>query len=255
MNNIRTEFITEAIKNNQVVRFAKFGDGEYACCLGEQGQNCDGDIYFPELSRALKEAFLILAQTPNTYLGEWREQVPHDFYANLFSTRTGKNPMMISWVDYHLLLRSSHQHDVEDFQRAHEKHMYNFVEAIRNSTRKKIYVCNQQNARLCQVFNAEHVEIPENCWVLKYKEVFEQIIRLCTPDTIVLFSGGLCSKVAIADLARHAPTVTCLDVGSSFDCLARGTQSRSYQFNYFEEINYYSGLLPENWLATTPLKK
>jgi len=132
MDHIRTEFITEAIKKNQVVRFAKFGDGEYACCLGQQGQNCDGDVYFPELSRALNEAFIILAQTPNTYLGEWREQVPHEFYANLFSTRTGK------------------------------------------------------------------------------------------------------------------------DLGSSFDCLARGTPSRAYQFHFFKEVDYYAGLLPQNWLATTP---
>jgi len=252
MDSIRTEFITEAIKNNQVVRFAKFGDGEYACSLGYQGANCDGDIYFPELSNALKEAFIILAQTPNTYLGEWREKIPHEFYANLFFTRTGKDPELIPWVDYHLFIRSSHEHDVEDFRRAHEKHMYNFVEAIRNSPRKKIYVCNQQNARLCQVFEAEHIEIPENCWILKYKEVFEQILKSSTPDAIVLFSGGLCSKVAIADLARHAPTITCLDIGSSFDCLARGRPSRSYQFNYFEEVYYYAGLLPHNWLITTP---
>ena len=30
MDSIRTEFITEAIKKNEVVRFAKFCDGEYA---------------------------------------------------------------------------------------------------------------------------------------------------------------------------------------------------------------------------------
>jgi hypothetical protein len=253
MDLIRTEFITEAIKNNQVVRFAKFGDGEYACSLGQKGSNCDGDVYFPELSRALNEAFIILAQSPNTYLGMWHDEPAVKFYVELLQNRTGKS--QVPWVDYHLLLRSAHRHRADDYERAQSKVMYNFVEAIRKSPRKKIYVCNQQNARICQVFEAEHLEIPENCWVLKYKEVFEQIIRLCTPDTIVLFSGGLCSKVAIADLARHAPTVTCLDVGSSFDCLARGTQSRSYQFNYFEEIDYYSGLLPGNWLATTPLKK
>jgi hypothetical protein len=102
------------------------------------------------------------------------------------------------------------------------------------------------------VFEAEHIEIPENCWVLKYQQVFEQILRSATPDAIVLFSGGLCSKVAIADLARHAPTVTCLDLGSSFDCLARGTPSRAYQFHFFEEVDYYKGLLPVNWIQTTP---
>jgi hypothetical protein len=249
MDNIRTEFITEAIKNNDVVRFAKFGDGEYACSIGQEGANCDGDVYFPELSKALNEAFIILAQTPNTYIGMWHDNTAVKFYEQLLQNRTGKS--QIPWVDYHLLLRSNDRIR-GDYERAQTKVMYNFVESIRNSSRKKIYVCSQQNARLCQVFEAEHVEIPENCWVLKYKEVFEQILKASTPDAIVLFSGGLCSKVAIADLARHAPTVTCLDVGSSFDCLARGAPSRAYQFHFFEEVDYYAGLLPQNWLTTTP---
>ena len=180
----------------------------------------------------------------------WHDEPAVKFYEELLQNRTGKS--QVPWVDYHLLLRSGHRHRADDYERAQTKVMYNFVEAIRNSPRKKIYVCNQQNARLCQVFEAEHVEIPENCWVLKYQQVFEQILRSATPDAIVLFSGGLCSKVAIADLARHAPTITCLDVGSSFDCLARGAPSRSYQFHFFEEVDYYSGLLPQNWLTTTP---
>ena len=242
---IQLEFITESIINNKVIRFAKFGDGEYGSSIGNSGANCDSDVLFPELGVALNKAFVILAKTSNTYIGMWPLKRNIEFYENLYKP--------VPWVQYMILLRSNPENDVEDYKRAHEAHMYNFVKAIQDCPRKKIYVCNQKNARLCSVFRSEHVLIPKNCWFLKYNEIMKTILRMCTPDTIVLFSGGICSKVAIAELAEKMPTVSALDIGSSFDCLARGKETRSYQFNYQQEIAYYNDLLPNNWLDTIPL--
>jgi hypothetical protein len=74
---------------------------------------------------------------------------------------------------------------------------------------------------------------------------------MCDPDSIVIFSSGLCSKVAIADLVETFPEITCFDFGSSFDLLSRGVQTRSYQGSFEDEVNYYKDILPENWVEET----
>lgn len=243
---VDTNFFTACINANKPVRFVKWGDGEHACCVGQNGENCDGDKYFPELGEAMRVAFLKLALYPNTYYGRWHLG-PNDahvaaFYNLLWEKLTGRSPAEVPWVNYHCLLR--------DAERGRKPDMRNLVRAIQSNKRKKIYVCNKENARLCKVFGADHVEVPKNCWFLYYDKVMEDIKSKLTPDCIVLFSAGLCTKVAIGNLVEANPGITCLDLGSSFDCLARGTPSRSYQGSYQEEVAYYVDVLPEGWVTS-----
>ena len=245
---IDTNYFTACINANKPVRFVKWGDGEYACAVGQEGANCDGDKYFPELGEAMRTAFLKLAQIPNTFFGRWHLG-PNDthvssFFTLLWETIKGRPASEIPWVNYHCLLR--------DAERGRKPDMLNFVKAIRSNQRKKIYVCNEKNARLCKVFGAEHVEVPMNCWFTYYEKIMEEIKSKITPDCIVLFSAGLCSKVAVGNLVESNPDITCLDLGSSFDCLARGTPSRSYQSSFDQEVAYYASVLDADWAVTTP---
>ena len=246
---IDTPFFTDCLRNQIPVSFVKMGDGEYACALGEQGQNCDGDVYFPELGSALRKAFLDLAQHENVYIGRWH-MTPGDrhvanWFNDYFEQQTKKSSDNIPWVNYHCFIKDS--------ERAQKSDIFNFVKAIQEDTRKKIYVCNEWNARMCDVFRAEHVLVPPNCWITKYDSVMNDILSKLTPDAIVLFSAGICTKVAIANLLQLCPTLTCLDIGSNFDCLARGKSTRAYQGNFFQEFDYYKDLLPRNWLESTEL--
>lgn len=233
---IDTNYFTDCINANMPVRFIKWGDGEYSCASGGQG-----DKYFPDLGKGLQSAFVNLVSKSNTYFGRWHLG-PNDAHVSAYFNTFWK-PDEIPWVNYHCLLR--------DAERGKKKDMLHFVKAIRDNKRKKIYVCNAQNARLCQVFGAEHVEIPPNCWYLFYDNIMAEIQSRLTPDCIVLFSAGLCAKVAISELVESNPSITCLDVGSSFDCLARGTPSRSYQGSFMSEVAYYAEVLPAEWVLST----
>lgn len=240
---VDTNYFTACLNANRPVRFVKWGDGEYACVIGEQGANCDGDKYFPELGIAMQRAFLKLANKPNVFYGRWH-LTPNDahvarFFNQFWEKNIGRSAAEIPWANYHCLLR--------DAERGRKPDMLNFVKAIQKNPRKKIYVCNRQNAKLCKVFGADHVEVPPNCWYLFYDQVMEEIKKKSTDDCIVLFSAGLCSKVAVAELVEAYPGITCLDLGSSFDCLARGTPSRSYQGSFQEEMVYYAEVLPADW--------
>ena len=244
---IDTNYFTACINANKPVRFVKWGDGEYACAVGQQGENCDGDKYFPELGGAMQLSFLKLAQCSNTFFGRWHLG-PNDAFVSIFFNllweKNGRPISEIPWVNYHCLLR--------DAERARKPDMLNFVKAIQSNPRKKIYVCNTKNARLCELFGAEHVEVPMNSWFLYYEKIMEMIKSKVTPDCIVLFSSGLCSKVAISSLVESNPGITCLDLGSSFDCLARGTPSRSYQSSFNEEVAYYASVLDADWVVSMP---
>ena len=239
---IDTHFFTACIKADKPVRFVKFGDGEFACAAGQQGENCDGDQYFPELGDGLRRAFCDLAVTPNCYIGRWhlKDRYVSDFFEKVFNTNTQKSTELIPWVNYHCLLK--------DEERSHRQDMFYLVKAIQESPRKKIYVCNESNARLCRVFGATHVAIPPRCWITEYESVLKQILAACEPNSIVMFSAGLCTKVAVANLLQMIPTLTCLDFGSSFDLLARGKSTRSYQGSYETEKAYYKDLLPADWV-------
>lgn len=241
---VDTNFFTACINANKPVRFIKWGDGEFQICIGDQGANCDGDIYFPELGEKIRIAFLKLAFIPNTYYGCWHtsgfDGRVKRFFDSMWETLVKLPASYVPWVHYHCLLR--------DAERGRKPDMLNLMKAIQANQRKKIYVCNKKNSKLCRVINAEHVEVPEKCWFLHYDTVMQDIKSKITPDCIILFSAGLCTKAAIAELVETNPGITCLDFGSSFDCLTRGITSRSYQGSFQEEVAYYSEILPADWI-------
>lgn len=241
---IDTNFFTACINANKPVRFIKWGDGEFQLALGDSGQNCDGDVYFPELGEKIRIAFIKLALIPNTYFGCWHtsgfDGRVKRFFDSMWELLTKLSPSYIPWVHYHCLLR--------DAERSKKPDMLNLLRAIKDNKRKKIYVSNKKNKKLCRVLDADHVEVPPNSWFLYYDKIMEEIKSKITPDCIILFSSGLCTKAAISDLVESNPGITCLDFGSAFDCLTRGIQSRSYQRDFMEEVVYYSDILPADWV-------
>lgn len=50
-------FVSEVLSGNKV-SFARFGDGEFFCIAGRNGNNCDGHKYYPDLGERLKEVLL-----------------------------------------------------------------------------------------------------------------------------------------------------------------------------------------------------
>lgn len=63
------EDFVQRIKGRSAFAFSRWGDGEWACVLGESGETCDGQRYSARLSRELTN---VLRARPKYYLGMQR---------------------------------------------------------------------------------------------------------------------------------------------------------------------------------------
>lgn len=50
------EYYIEKINSKDNFSFTRWGDGEWFCTIGKNGQNCDGHKYFPEMRESLNNA-------------------------------------------------------------------------------------------------------------------------------------------------------------------------------------------------------
>jgi len=66
------------------------------------------------------------------------------------------------------------------------------------------------------------------------------------PCNIILTSGGMASKVLIADLMLENDKNIYIDIGSALDLIATKKDSRGYM-HYDEMKHYFNDLLPNNW--------
>jgi hypothetical protein len=125
--------------------------------------------------------------------------------------------------------------------------MRKFVSFIKNSKRKKIYLCNSTNNRLKEFFNIDEIiNIPPRNWSNNYSTIKKEVERVLEKNCILLTSGGLCSKVLINDLTNQYK-ISCIDLGSGFDFLGSKRMSRDHKHSLQEELNYYIEFIPSIW--------
>jgi len=150
-----------------------------------------------------------------------------------------ENGLSVPWCSYYLVMN-------DDCFLKHDC-MYKFVEFIVNTKRKKIIVANSQNTKMKDFFRANtYITIPSQSWSYEYDKWLKDVESEIEENAILLISGGLCSKVLIDEITdRH--NITCIDLGSSFDLLARKEKSRPWQHSYEDELNYYKDFIPEDW--------
>jgi MoaA/NifB/PqqE/SkfB family radical SAM enzyme len=216
--------------------FSRYGDGEYICAFEEWSQyggaNIDNDPYTPKLSEALRESFKYMANIRNAYIGEWPKAVPS--WESLTSARA-------RWVPYETLLINGFSNDKK----------LSIYKAIKESSKKKIVVCNESLVKSKALLNADHlVLVPFNNWFdTGFADVLHRISSLIREDGnhILITCAGMSSKVLICELVKRFPKGTYLDVGSCLDVLCTGRKTRSGQleYAYFEDL--FKELLPDNW--------
>ena len=223
--------ILNKLNNGQNIIFTKYGDGEYLCMKGEVGSNVDADSYHPWLGQMLKKVLISLSQKSNAYIGKWWHAEVYEFCDQL----AWENNITIPWVWYHLFMN--------DDEALKFDYMRTFVDFIVKTKRKKILICNSMNKKLRDFFKADiYIEIPPRNWSFAYNEWKDKVEKELEKDAIVLISGGLCSKVLIDDITNKCE-LTCIDLGSSFDLLARQQHTRGWRHSYEEEVKYYQDFL------------
>tara|TARA_R110000744_G_scaffold296672_1_gene406570 strand:+ start:6259 stop:6948 length:690 start_codon:yes stop_codon:yes gene_type:complete len=69
----KIDYYINLLKTDQKFSFTRWGDGEWGCLFGEQGQNCDGHEFFKDLSHQLLNVF---TKPLKYYIATWPMDVP-----------------------------------------------------------------------------------------------------------------------------------------------------------------------------------
>ncbi len=199
--------------------FVKLGDGEELCMRGAEGQNCDGQAYSEELGQKLRGAFEWMAPRLNVHVRHWADQAG----VNLLLHREGSN-----------------NDKVKDFWLA-----------IRGYKGKKVLVAPKRMQGLQRLLGARYfVEVPETNAFEAYDDVKRKLHRVRSVGVqplgavfdVALFCAGPMAKVLIADVLKGMGdqySKSCIDVGSSFDSLFTGEQTRTEQLGHDEMARLY----------------
>jgi len=233
---ITTNEVSRRIAESIQIVFIKYGDGETSCMLRHQGCNCDGDPYTAELGTGLLNSlkFYSSSNNMNIYIGDWHDNTVIN---SLLRSHQINSPQ---FANYHLIMNDDGAFGNDC--------MYNFLKTIQETPRKKIIISNEKNKKMKELFNANsYVTVPPNNWFVEFEKYFEIVKNEITDNCIVFTAAGQGSKVLVAELLKRFPSLTCLDIGSSFDFLCQKTKSRAWGHTYEDEYNYYKGILPENW--------
>ncbi len=190
----------------------------------EEEYNCDGNNYYSELGTDLIKAYIYFLST-DAYINRWHSHVYT--IQQLLDSVYGKNA---KFVYYDLIVHKL----------PFDTNIVFFFKLIKNSKREKIYISNRDNIKhICPILKIDAaIEIP-NVNSYKYKnEIFASIKEFMTlkKDAIVLVSGGMFSKILIADCMNNSPQNTYIDIGSTFDGVYRASRDFNTAENYRTEL-------------------
>ena len=136
------ELYSNNIVNNYNFSHIKFGDGEIECMRGSKGENCDHHPYSKELGDKLMDALLDLSHYPNVYIADWYYSNPpvnphdfpnHEYYTNLLKNM-GITPNFIQ--SFELIMMG--------WGNMERPYLFNFYQKIKQSQRKKMYICPEK---------------------------------------------------------------------------------------------------------------
>lgn len=214
--------------------FVKYGDGEFNSANFYYGSNCDGTPYTKNLGIKLRESFVYNSKCLNSMIGAWHDTSHKNFWEALGNTN-------VNWVDFHTILIDNST----ILNKCPNKHK--LFKTIKETNLNKIYVANQNMQKAKDIFNIDyHVIInPSNWFELEYNKIFNNIKTILenNPESLLLFSAGMGSKYLISELHKLFPKSLYLDVGSGFDKICTGIQTRSYNPDYGILKTYLSDII------------
>lgn len=203
------EDICAMLRDGRAFSFSRFGDGEFNAIFGEDGMNCDGHRYFPDLGRRLGE---VLERKPGYFMGLQPMAIDIHGPKRILALSEG-----IQWVFGDCLHRASTEGRLEGF-----------FDALRG--REIILVGPERLSGLAHSQGWMHLPVPlQNCWIAYSDSVRRLENSVSDSGTVVLFCASMMSNVLVDDLYAFNPANTYLDAGSLLDPYA-GIRSRSYHY-------------------------
>lgn len=236
-----TSYLTECVEKKIPVSFSKYGDGEYLCASGNVGQNCDRDPYTDKLRIKLRESVTYMVDSAeNAHLGLWSD---NDIgFWKQFVTKE------IKWAKYHTMIFDKDLHDKAQSMYAKLK----LYKAIKNSSMKKIMICNPLMIKAKQLLNVDFmIHVPLYNWFDTQLETIISKIKNIVKDEgfIVLTSCGMGAKVLICELTKILPHGIFLDIGSALDLLCTKKDSRGREYSYDTILGEFKNqnMIPDSW--------
>lgn len=204
--------LTELLKKREPFSFVRFGDGDFECMSGIEGQNADGMQYCKAMGDELIEAYNYLQTLDNCYLSAWcpRRLLPLiDCKVRFIKDR---------YLHHDSLLT----HDLSP-------NLENFYRALVCDSRRKIYVAPKALDGSLKLLKIDiRVDVPSTDLYSKRDEVLNAAFDAYANDCIYLFSATSLGKIVAAKLIENCPAVTCIDLGSALDPVYIG-HTRSHQ--------------------------
>jgi hypothetical protein len=237
-----TQQLTHFIRNNTPCIFAKYGDGEFNAANFWNGGNCDGTPYTKNLGEKVRESFIHSSQQPHAMMGAWHDTSNRAFWEGLGNQNANWKP--VNWVDFHTVLIDNNK------PIHHSPDRLNLFTAIKESTRKKIYVANEKMSRAKEAFSIDHhIVVDQSNWFdTNYDAVLNRIKYAVENDnTMILTSAGMGAKYLISNLHELYPNEIYIDIGSGFDLLCTKQVTRTYNPSYHELCQYLRPMLPPSW--------
>lgn len=238
--------IINSITKKQSLIFAKFGDGEYASVNYNNGHNCDNDNYSKKKGIELIESIKYITSIKNNnYIGLWgfENGKMNILYNNIKIFWENLCSVPIKFADYHTFIIENNDTFL--------KQKIELYKTIKNSTLKKIYVCNELMLKSKKLLNIDvliHVDF--NNWYDKdFNTIYQKILDNIDENNpnIIMFSAGMASKILIYKLLQKSPSNIYLDLGSALDQICTKKTSRGWEPEYKTQLIYFKDLLSDDW--------
>jgi hypothetical protein len=236
-----TKHLIKCIKNEEPVKFLKFGDGEFWCVQTCEGSNCDKDNYSVDKSTQLLKSFKFFAdETDNSYIGCWHDINFTSFWSNIVNNK-------INWVNYHSIIIGDDDFKNQDI--LNDK--IELLKSIKESNLKKIIVCNDLLVKSQILLNIDHViNVPFRNWYdTEFQNILEKTKNMVDIEEKFIFITccGMSAKILIAELAKIYKNGIYLDFGSALDLLCTKKDSRGREYTYEKLLEITKDIIPENW--------
>lgn len=209
----------------------KYGDGPILNMMSENDQevNCDGVRYTEFLKYNLQSAYIYFLINRRTYICKWEVPIGIEMYFDHY---------FANYYDQHKFL----EYNILIHKLPFKQEMIDFYKAIKNSTRRKIYITNDKLAPIVKQIFSSNESSPCETFIVEEKDCADfhlsylsKLLKIihndCSDDNIIMTSCGTYAAVLIHALMQHRPDNTYIDIGSSFDGLYR----HSRDFNGSEE--------------------
>ena len=222
-------FVSRLI-NGDPFSMSRWGDGEWNCVLGKQGQNCDRHQYFPKMGEELRD---ILRSKPPYALGLQPFAMQSDPGAEAIERWLADHSLDLPWINADVFHIANHRRALAPF-----------VFALH---RRPLVLVGPERLRHLYMYlkYAHFVSVPEKDCYLEKERILREVRRILDrlhDFPVVSFSASMATNVMIDELYRdYGDRVFLIDAGSLWDPYVGAVTRGQYHREIVEHCTQVSG--------------